>query len=202
MIQIKISRAPHSPIDTHAGTWPRALRAVRRGRGTPSSPRNGLRRGRGTARATFRAAGVLAAAMLLATAAPANAQDRAQPRLPTVEIRAGMHRIVAELATTPWQQAMGLMFRRDLGPNEGMLFVYDSPRTMCFWMRDTPLPLTIAFIADDGRILQTADMQPFDDTTRHCSDIEARYALEMHQGWFRQRGIAPGFKLRGAPFEP
>ncbi|MCL4738499.1 MAG: DUF192 domain-containing protein [Burkholderiaceae bacterium] len=148
-------------------------------------------------------AGMLAVATLLATTAPpASAQERAQPRLPTVELRAGMHRIVAELAVTPNQQAMGLMFRRDLGPNDGMLFVYDSPRTMCFWMRNTPLPLTIAFIADDGHVLELADMQPFDDTTRHCSRAEARFALEMHQGWFARRGIAPGFRLRGQPFEP
>lgn len=180
MIQIKGFRRSRSPIVCSAG----------------------LRR-RVATRAQVIAAGMLVAAMLLAMAASAaRAQDRAQPRLPTVELRAGMHRIVAELAVTPTQQAMGLMFRRDLEPNDGMLFVYDSPRTMCFWMRNTPLPLTIAFIADDGHVLELADMQPFDDTTRHCSRTEVRFALEMHQGWFARRGIAPGFRLRGQPFEP
>lgn len=189
-------------MDCRAGPWLRALRAV--WRAGPAATHCGVvQRGRGAARARATAAAMLAAAMLLATAAPpARAQDRAQPRLPTAELRAGMHRIVAELAVTPNQQAMGLMFRRDMGPNEGMLFVYDSPRTMCFWMRNTPLPLTIAFIADDGRVLELADMQPFDDTTRHCSSAEVRFALEMHQGWFAQRGIAPGFRLRGQPFQP
>ncbi|MBI3156724.1 MAG: DUF192 domain-containing protein [Burkholderiales bacterium] len=154
-------------------------------------------------RALLMATGTAIGAMLLAIATPAaSAQDLGQPRLATVELRAGMHRIVAELAITPAQQALGLMFRRDLGPNDGMLFVYERPQPLCFWMRNTPLPLTIAFIANDGRVLELADMRPFDDTTRHCSRAEVRFALEMHQGWFAQRGIAPGFRLRGQPFEP
>jgi uncharacterized protein len=133
---------------------------------------------------------------------PAMAQDGPQPRLPTVVLTAGMHRITAEVAQAPYEQAAGLMFRRQMGANDGMLFVYDRPHTLCFWMRNTPLPLTIAFIDDEGRIVETADMQPFDDRTRHCSSTELRFALEMHQGWFAKRGLKPGFRLKGPPFQP
>jgi uncharacterized protein len=93
----------------------------------------------------------------------------------------------------------GMMFRRQMGSNEGMLFVYDEPAPRCFWMRNTYVPLTIAFVADDGRIVNLADMQPLNDAS-HCSAEPVRFALEMNQGWFAKRGIQPGFKLRGRPF--
>jgi uncharacterized membrane protein (UPF0127 family) len=130
---------------------------------------------------------------------PAAAQDRAQPKLPTVPLTAGMHVIQAELATTPGQQMIGMMHRRSMGANEGMLFVYDEPQRQCFWMRNTLIPLTIAFIDDDGRIVNTADMAPLDETS-HCSDKPVRFALEMNQGWFDRRGLKSGSRLRGAPF--
>jgi uncharacterized membrane protein (UPF0127 family) len=131
----------------------------------------------------------------------APAQDGPQPRLDTVALSAGMHRITAEVAATPMQQAIGLMHRRRMGANDGMLFVYDSPQRLCFWMRNTLLPLTIAFIEDDGRIVNLRDMQPLDETS-HCAEKPVRYALEMNQGWFDKRGLKAGFRLRGAPFRP
>lgn len=128
-------------------------------------------------------------------------QDGPQPRLATLTLTAGMHRITAEVAATPIQHAVGLMHRREMGANDGMLFVYDSPQRLCFWMRNTVLPLTIAFIDDDGRIVNLRDMHPLDESS-HCADRPVRYALEMHQGWFAKRGLKAGFRLRGAPFQP
>ena len=142
---------------------------------------------------------VSAAGLSLCSAALA--QDGPQPRLPTTPLTAGMHVIQAELAITPAQQAMGMMFRTEMPGNEGMLFVNDDNSVRCFWMRNTLIPLTIAFIADDGTIVNLADMQPRSDQS-HCSAKPVRFALEMRQGWFAKRGIAAGFRLRGKPFAP
>jgi uncharacterized membrane protein (UPF0127 family) len=131
--------------------------------------------------------------------AGAQAQNGPQPKLPTTPLTAGMHVIQAELAQTPEQQMIGMMFRREMGTNEGMLFVNADAGVRCFWMRNTLLPLSIAFIADDGTIVNLADMAPRSDQS-HCSAKPVRFALEMNQGWFAKRGIAAGFKLRGAPF--
>jgi uncharacterized membrane protein (UPF0127 family) len=137
---------------------------------------------------------------LLVAASGAVAQRGPQPRLPTVQLTAGMHLIHAELAVTPEQQATGMMFRREMGANEGMLFVNEDSGKRCFWMHNTLIPLTIAFLADDGTIVNLADMQPQSDAS-HCSAAPVRYALEMRQGWFAQRGLKAGLRLRGAPFE-
>jgi uncharacterized protein len=144
---------------------------------------------------------LLASFVVLGLAARAQAQEGPQPKLPTTSLTAGMHVIQAELARTPAQQMIGMMHRRTMGANEGMLFVYDEPQRLCFWMRNTLLPLTIAFIADDGRIVGTADMKPLDETS-HCTDTPVRYALEMNQGWFAKRGVKKGDRLRGSPFQP
>ncbi len=144
---------------------------------------------------------IAAALLLAAAAAAAPAQDGPQPKLPTVPLTAGMHVIQAEVAETPTQQMVGMMHRRTMGANEGMLFVYDQPQRLCFWMRNTLIPLTIAFVADDGRIVHTADMKPLDETS-HCTPEPVRFALEMNQGWFAKRGMKKGDRLRGAPFRP
>ncbi|MEK7792030.1 MAG: DUF192 domain-containing protein, partial [Pseudomonadota bacterium] len=111
------------------------------------------------------------------------AQDSSQPRLPTIELTAGMYIIQTEVAQTAREQTIGLMHRQKMGVNEGMLFIYDSIQVRCFWMRNTLLPLTIAFIADDGSIVNIKDMQPKTENS-HCSARPVRYALEMNQGWF------------------
>jgi uncharacterized membrane protein (UPF0127 family) len=167
-------------------------RGSRRLRAWASALQAGLRRAGGAC--TLALAGVLA----LGAAAPAAARDAPQPRLPTATLTVGMHRIVAELAVTPQQQTMGMMWRTEMGASEGMLFVNDSKEIRCFWMRNTLVPLTIAFLDDDGSIVNTADMQPRTDTT-HCSTRPVRYALEMPQGWFERRGIKPGTRIRGGP---
>ena len=121
-------------------------------------------------------------------------------RLQAITLNAGMHNIFAELALTSEQRQMGMMYRRDLAGHQGMLFVFDEATPQCFWMKNTPTPLTIAFLADDGSIVNLADMKPFDEAS-HCSAKPVRLVLEMNQGWFAKRGIKPGFKLIGPPFK-
>ncbi len=141
----------------------------------------------------------LPALLALWAAAPAVAQTGPQPKLPTTPLTIGIHVVQAELAITPEQQATGMMFRTAMGTNEGMLFVNDEPGVRCFWMRNTLLPLTIAFIADDGTIVNLADMAPKSEQS-HCSAQPVRFALEMNQGWFAKRGIKPGARITGKPF--
>jgi uncharacterized protein len=129
----------------------------------------------------------------------AAAQTGPQPRLKTVALTAGMHVIQAELAITPEQQQIGMMFRRSMGANEAMLFVEETAGVRCFWMRNTLIPLSIAFIADDGTVVNIADMKPQSDES-HCSAKPVRYALEMNVGWFAKRGIKAGSRIRGGPF--
>jgi uncharacterized protein len=145
----------------------------------------------------------LLAAMLLLNGMASQAQGPAeQPqRLQAITLNAGMHNIKAEVAQTAEQRQKGLMFRRDLASHEGMLFIFDEATPQCFWMKNTPTPLTIAFLADDGSIVNLADMKPFDEAS-HCSSKPVRLVLEMNQGWFDKRGIKPGFKLIGPPFKP
>jgi uncharacterized protein len=143
----------------------------------------------------------IAALIALSFAASAAAQEGPQPRLPITKLQAGMHVIQAEVAATPIQTQTGMMFRTQMGTNEGMLFVFDEPGTRCFWMRNTLLPLTIAYLADDGRIVNVADMKPRDDAS-HCSREPVRFALEMNQGWFEKRGLKAGMRLKGEPFKP
>jgi uncharacterized membrane protein (UPF0127 family) len=129
----------------------------------------------------------------------AQAQSGPQPKLPTTPLTIGIHVVQAELAVTPEQQATGMMFRTRMGTHEGMLFVNDDVGVRCFWMRNTLVPLTIAFIADDGTIVNTADMGPRSEKS-HCSAQPVRFALEMNLGWFAKRGIKPGAKIIGKPF--
>lgn len=119
--------------------------------------------------------------------------------LPRATLNAGMDQFEVQLATTPAQQESGLMFRENMPHNEGMLFEFAAPGTQCFWMKNTILPLTAAFIADDGTIVNIADMVP-QTTVSHCSAKPVRFVLEMNQGWFSKRGIKAGFRLGGKQF--
>lgn len=129
---------------------------------------------------------------------PAWTQEQPQ-QLPTVNLQAGMHNIVAQVASTAKQREVGLMFRKQMPAHEGMIFVFDSPATQCFWMKNTLLPLSIAFVADDGSIVNIEEMVP-QTLESHCSAKPVRLVLEMNQGWFAKRGIKPGFKLKGSLF--
>ena len=148
---------------------------------------------------------LLAAALTLLASLPARAQlaPAGQPQLdlPRATLSIGLHRIDAQLAATPLQRQIGLMHRQSMPPHEGMLFVFEQPGVQCFWMKNTLIPLTAAFVADDGSIVNLADMQPLDEKS-HCSAKPVRYVLEMNQGWFAQRQLRAGSRLRGQPFEP
>jgi uncharacterized membrane protein (UPF0127 family) len=149
-------------------------------------------------RSSYKSLRLLGLALSLA-AGSASAQNAPQPKLDTVTLGAGMHNIRAEVARTPLQTQTGMMYRTEMAQHEGMLFVFDGLERRCFWMKNTLLPLSIAFIADDGRVVSLADMQPQSEQS-HCSAEPVRFALEMNQGWFARRGIKPGFKLKGSPF--
>lgn len=142
---------------------------------------------------------ILVPATLVFTALFAQAQGQAQRLEVKVNLQAGMHNIVAEVAKTPREREIGLMFRKQMATHEGMVFVFDEPATQCFWMRNTYLPLSTAFVADDGTIVNIEDMQPQTETS-HCSTKPVRFVLEMNQGWFAKRGIKAGFKLKGPLF--
>jgi len=126
------------------------------------------------------------------------ASDQPQ-ELPVIGLNAGIHLIQAQVANTPEQRHMGLMYRRALAANEGMLFIFDRPQQQCFWMKDTLLPLSAAFLADDGSIVNIEKMEP-EALEIHCSTKPVRFVLEMNQGWFAARGIAAGARIQGAPF--
>jgi uncharacterized membrane protein (UPF0127 family) len=141
---------------------------------------------------------ILAPVILALAAAASHAQGQPQLNLPTVTLNAGMHQIRAQVATG-FNVYTGLMYRREMPLHEGMLFVYDTPAVHCFYMKNTFLPLSIAFIADDGTIVNIRDMQP-QTLDSHCADKPVRYALEMNAGWFAKRGVKPGYKLGGPIF--
>jgi uncharacterized membrane protein (UPF0127 family) len=140
----------------------------------------------------------LCAAVLWA-ATVVHAQDAPQLDLPRVGLSVGIHRIDSQVAQTPEQRSIGLMFRREMPAHEGMLFIFEQPSQQCFWMKNTLLPLTAALVADDGTIVNLADMKPL-TTDSHCSARPVRFVLEMNQGWFAKKGIKPGQRLAGGPF--
>lgn len=161
-------------------------------------PSKGLRhRAVGLAR---KASTCVAAACLMLSSVESGAQPAEGPqRLRTTTLGAGMHNIVAEVALTPQEHATGLMHRTSMGTHEGMLFIFDRPGTQCFWMKNTLIPLSIAFISDDGTIVNVDEMKP-QTLASHCSAQPVRHVLEMNAGWFKKRGLGAGSKLTGAPF--
>ncbi|NJD25097.1 MAG: DUF192 domain-containing protein [Betaproteobacteria bacterium] len=125
----------------------------------------------------------------------------AQAPMPVVELTAGFHRIEAEVAATDQNRQVGLMNRKAMPPQRGMLFVFTEPRTHCMWMRNTHIPLSVAFLDESGAVLNIEDMQPQTDNS-HCARKPARYALEMNLGWFAQRGLGPGARVGGLERAP
>ncbi len=134
------------------------------------------------------------------SAATASAQDTPQTTLPRIKLQAGMHQLDVQVAQTPEQRSVGLMFRAEMPTHEGMLFVFEQPTVQCFWMKNTLLPLTAAFVADDGTIVNLADMKP-QTTDSHCSTKPVRFVLEMNQGWFAKKGLKAGSRLAGVAFK-
>ena len=142
----------------------------------------------------FHSRAALLGGLLVLVAAAGHGADA---RLPTVELRIGEHRIVAEAAVTEPARAHGLMHRKQrLAENRGMLFVFPAAGFHSMWMQNTYIPLSVAFIDERGVILNIADMAPL-TTNAHTAAGFARYALEMNQGWFATRGIRAGAKIEG-----
>ena len=143
---------------------------------------------------------LLSIAFFLFWCVVSGAQDQPQTQLPRIKLQLGMYQIESQVAQTPEQRSIGLMFRSEMPAHEGMLFVFEQPSTQCFWMKNTLLPLTAAFVADDGTIVNLADMKP-QSTDSHCSAKPVRFVLEMHQGWFAKKGFKAGSRLVGVPFK-
>lgn len=114
----------------------------------------------------------------------------------SAKLTAGIHLIKAEVAATDAQRQQGLMFREKMDSNNGMVFIFDQPNGQCMWMKNTLLPLSVAFIDDEGKIVNIEDMQP-QTLDSHCSKKPVRYALEMNLGWFKQKNIKPGMTIEG-----
>ncbi|GAA4025342.1 DUF192 domain-containing protein [Actimicrobium antarcticum] len=126
------------------------------------------------------------------------AQAQQPTRFSVTSLTAGMHVIRAEVAATSAEREQGLMYREKMGPNEGMVFLFGAPAGVCMWMKNTPLPLSVAFLDDDGKIVNIEDMKP-QTTESHCAVKPIRYALEMNLGWFKQKNIRPGSTIEGLP---
>src|SRR5260221_5254187 len=120
----------------------------------------------------------------------------AAQQLPRTELSAGMHLIKAEVADNFVNRMQGLMHRTSMGPNEGMLFIVEEAGIQCMWMKNTLIPLSVAYIADDGAIVNIEDMKPQTEDS-HCTKKPVRFALEMNLGWFASKGLRPGARLRG-----
>ena len=137
--------------------------------------------------------------LIFLCSAAALAQESPQLDLPRVKLSAGMHQIDAQVAATPQQRSVGLMHRKEMPAHEGMLFVFEQAGVQCFWMKNTLLPLTAAFLDDDGQIVNLADMKP-QSLDSHCSTKPVRYVLEMNQGWFAKKNLKAGARLAGPLF--
>ncbi len=123
----------------------------------------------------------------------------AQPRLPVVTLRIGSTSVTAEVADDPAEQEKGLMFRETLADGEGMLFVMERPGPAAFWMKNTKLPLSIAYIDPEGVIAEIHDLEPFNERAVPSVFPRVAFALEVPQGWFARKNIWPGERIQGLP---
>ena len=124
-----------------------------------------------------------------------------QAQMPRMDLSAGLHRINAEVAADQSSRMQGLMHRREMPANQGMLFVFTHAERHCMWMRNTYLPLSVAFLDENGRILNIENMQPHSEIN-HCAAGPARFALEMNNGWFSSKGIKAGQRISGIEKAP
>jgi len=153
-----------------------------------------------TSSQSTRARSVVVFGLVFAVAAQmALAFTPAQPELPKITLTIREIRIDAEVADDPDEKTIGLMGRKDLAEGSGMLFVFSRPQPMGFWMKDTLIPLSIAYINGEGIIREIHDMQPLDESSTGSVFQDLVYALEVPQGWFARNGILAGDKVRGLP---
>ncbi|MBV8665298.1 MAG: DUF192 domain-containing protein [Burkholderiaceae bacterium] len=136
-------------------------------------------------------------ALTVASALLASA-SQAQTQFPVTTLNAGINLIKAEVAVSEAQREQGLMFREKLGPNEGMVFLFGAPQQVCMWMKNTLIPLSVAFIDQSGSIVNIEEMKE-QTLDSHCGAQKVSYALEMTSGWFKQKGIKPGMNIGGLP---
>ena len=125
----------------------------------------------------------------------------ASAEMPRMELSVGFHRIEAEVAANQENRALGLMHRKSMGSNQGMLFVFPVAARHCMWMRNTLIPLAVAFLDDEGRIINVEEMKPQTENN-HCAAAPARFALEMNKGWFAAKGIQNGMRIGGVEKSP
>jgi hypothetical protein len=144
---------------------------------------------------------VTALAMALSFA-PSTTAKEPQTGLPKLTLSAGGHSIRVDVAATDDTRQKGLMFRTKMAPNEGMLFVFEQVGYHAMWMRNTPLPLTVAFIDDKGAVVSLHDMEPFNETVTHQATGPVRYALEMNLGWFAKHRVKVGDTVKGLDKAP
>lgn len=125
----------------------------------------------------------------------------AQQSMPRMDLQIGMFRINAEVAADQGNRMQGLMHRKSMAQHEGMLFVFPEQATHCMWMRNTNIPLSVAFLDEAGRIINIEDMEPHTENN-HCAATPARFALEMNKGWFASKKIKAGTAIRGVEKSP
>lgn len=147
------------------------------------------------------ARGLIAALAAFAALACGARSGEGASDLPTATIHVGNHRLEVEIAATPAARARGLMFRKELPDDRGMLFVFPEERVLEFWMRNTEIPLSIAFAQSSGRIVRIADMEPGSEALV-SSGMPVRYALEVNQGWYLAHGVQSGDSLGRLPAPP
>lgn len=138
--------------------------------------------------------GVFSLAMLLT-------MGQVLAEMPRMDLSAGLYRIDAEVAADQANRMQGLMQRRAMPANQGMLFVFPQLARHCMWMRNTFLPLSVAFLDEEGRVLNIEDMQPHTENS-HCAAAPARFALEMNLGWFAAKGLKAGARIGGIARAP
>jgi uncharacterized protein len=124
------------------------------------------------------------------------------PKLPKVTLSVGnVHKVIVEVASIPSDRAQGLMFRKNMPDSEGMLFIYPQPHITGMWMKNTLIPLSVAFIDDKGVIINVEEMKP-ETLDAHMAKAPAKYSLEMNSGWFKKRKLGPGTKIKGLEKAP
>ena len=148
---------------------------------------------------SFRGGSLLCAILLAATACTGWGQTQAQPELPLAKLSIGGKSIHAEIADEEHERSAGLMFRKNLAADAGMLSIMPRTGPVAFWMRNTEVPLTIAYIATDGTILELHDLKPHDETPVRSRFPDIAFALEMPQGWFSKNNVWPGERVVGLP---
>lgn len=140
----------------------------------------------------------LLASALLVLSCSASAQTQQVRHFPTTQLNIGIHLVKAEVAQTEAEREQGLMFREKMGDNDGMVFLFGAPAGVCMWMKNTLIPLSVAFMDESGVIINIEEMKE-QTLDSHCAKRGATYALEMNKGWFRQKNIKPGMKVDGLP---